>query len=145
MGIETVVLLLEQSCLDDLLALKWGELYAGMEKGKFRKSRPNADERLNRLFDIDCEAELLDWMDSVESEKEMNVKTSLKKINNGAEGLLKLMEWASPGQWTSWEARTYLYLDVALDREIANRAEQFGLSVPLNQVLASLIEACHPV
>jgi len=126
MGIETVVLLLEQSCLDDLLALTWGELYTGMEKGKFRKSRPNADDRLNRLFDIDCEAEILDWMDSVESEKEMNVKSSLKKIKNGAEGLLKLMEWASPGQWTSWEARTYLYLDVALDREIANRDDLYS-------------------
>lgn len=33
----------------------------------------------------------------------------------------------------------------SLNREIANRAEQFGLNVPLNQVLASLIEACHPV
>ena len=33
----------------------------------------------------------------------------------------------------------------SLNREIANRAEQFGLSVPLNQVLASLIEACHPL
>ncbi|HJM55515.1 MAG TPA: 2-dehydropantoate 2-reductase [Poseidonia sp.] len=33
----------------------------------------------------------------------------------------------------------------SLNREIANRAEQHGLSVPLNQVLASLIEACHPL
>ena len=54
MGIETVVLLLEQSCLDDLLSLTWGELYQGMEKGNFRQSRPEVDERLNRLFDIDC-------------------------------------------------------------------------------------------
>ena len=33
----------------------------------------------------------------------------------------------------------------SLNREIANRAEQHGLSVPLNEVLASLIEACHPL
>lgn len=32
----------------------------------------------------------------------------------------------------------------SLNREIANRAEQHGLSVPLNEVLSSLIEACHP-
>ena len=81
MGIETVVLLLEQSCLDDLLALTWDELYNGMEKGKFRQSRPQSDERLNRLFDIDCEAEILDWMDSVESEPSVNVKSSLQNIN----------------------------------------------------------------
>ena len=81
MGIETVVLLLEQSCLDDLLALTWDELYNGMEKGKFRQSRPEGDERLNRLFDIDCEAEILDWMDSVESEPGVNVKLSLQNLN----------------------------------------------------------------
>jgi len=137
MGIETVVLLLEQSCLDDLLALTWDELYNGMEKGKFRQSRPEGDERLNRLFDIDCEAEILDWMDSVESEPGVNVKLSLQNLNNGSEGLLKLMEWASPGQWTSWEARTYLYLDVALSREIANRDDLYSHST-WNQMIESL-------
>ena len=137
MGIETVVLLLEQSCLDDLLALTWDELYNGMEKGKFRQSRPEGDERLNRLFDIDCEAEILDWMDSVESEPGVNVKFSLQNLNNGSEGLLKLMEWASPGQWTSWEARTYLYLDVALSREIANRDDLYSHST-WNQMIESL-------
>ena len=32
----------------------------------------------------------------------------------------------------------------ALNRAIVERAEQHGLSVPINQMLASLIEACHP-
>lgn len=137
MGIETVVLLLEQSCLDDLLSLTWDDLYQGMEKGNFRQSRPEVDERLNRLFDIDCEAEILDWMDSVESEPSVNVKSSLQNINNGSEGLLKLMEWASPGQWTSWEARTYLYLDVALNREIVNRDDLYSHST-WNQMIESL-------
>jgi len=137
MGIETVVLLLEQSCLDDLLALTWDELYNGMEKGEFRQSRPDGDKRLNRLFDIDCEAEILDWMDSVESQSDVNVKLSLQNLNNGSEGLLKLMQWASPGQWDSWEARTYLYLDVALSREIANRDDLYSHST-WNQMIESL-------
>ena len=98
MGIESIVLLVEQSCLNSLLELTWGQLYSGMEKGNFRESRPMADNRLGRLFDIDCEAEILDWMDLVECEPETNVKSSLQNIKDGSEGLLKLMQWASPGQ-----------------------------------------------
>ena len=137
MGIESVVLLLDQSCLNSLLEITWSQLYTGMEKGYFRDSRPDADNRLNRLFDIDCEAELLDWMDSVECESDMNVKLTLNKITNGSEGLLKLMQWASPGQWESWEARTYLYLDVALNREIANRDDLYSHST-WNDIFESL-------
>jgi len=137
MGIESVVLLLDQSCLNSLLEITWSQLYTGMEKGHFRDSRPDADNRLNRLFDIDCEAELLDWMDSVECEYDMNVKLTLNKITNGSEGLLKLMQWASPGQWESWEARTYLYLDVALNREIANRDDLYSHST-WNDIFESL-------
>ena len=108
-----------------------------MEKGNFRESRPMADNRLGRLFDIDCEAEILDWMDLVECEPETNVKSSLQNIKDGSEGLLKLMQWASPGQWESWEARTYLYLDVALGREIANRDDLYSQST-WNEITESL-------
>jgi hypothetical protein len=108
-----------------------------MEKGNFRESRPMADNRLGRLFDIDCEAEILDWMDLVECEPETNVKSSLQNIKDGSEGLLKLMQWASPGQWESWEARTYLYLDVALGRDIANRDDLYSQST-WNEITESL-------
>lgn len=137
MGIESVVLLVEQTCLNSLLATTWSQLYNGMEKGEFRDTRPEADNRLNRLFDIDCEAELLDWMDLVNCDPNMNVKSALRDISNGAEGLLKLMQWASPGQWNSWEARTYLYLDVALEREIANRDDLYSHAT-WNDIIDSL-------
>jgi hypothetical protein len=137
MGIETVVLLVEQACLNSLLNLTWEELYNGMGRGDFRESRPLVDNRLNRLFDIDCEAELLDWMDSVTVERDCNVKQSLSSISQGSEGLLKLMQWSSPGQWESWEARTYLYLDVAMEREIINRADLYSNST-WNELLISL-------
>ncbi len=128
MGIETVVLLVDQSCLNSLLEMTWNELYTGMEKGSFRNSRPTVDDKLNRLFDIDCEAELLDWMDSVDVSPNSNVKSALQNIPQGDEGVLKLMQWSSPGEWSSWEARTYLYLDVALDREISNRQDLYAQS-----------------
>ena len=128
MGIETVVLLVDQLCLNSLLKMSWKELYTGMEKGSFRQSRPAGDDKLNRLFDIDCEAEILDWMDNVEVSPDSNVKTALQEISQGDEGVLKLMQWASPGEWSSWEARTYLYLDVALDREIVNQQDLYSHS-----------------
>ncbi|RPG72592.1 MAG: hypothetical protein CBE08_006260 [Euryarchaeota archaeon TMED248] len=128
MGIETVVLLVDQLCLNSLLKMSWKELYTGMEKGSFRQSRPAGDDKLNRLFDIDCEAEILDWMDNVEVSPDSNVKTALQEISGGDEGVLKLMQWASPGEWSSWEARTYLYLDVALDREIVNQQDLYSHS-----------------
>ena len=128
MGIETVVLLVEHAGLNNLLELTWSELYTGMEKGSFRQSRPEGDNRLNRLFDIDCEAEILDWMDSVEANSDDKVKKSLQSNIQGSEGLLKLMQWASLGQWESWEARTYLYLDVALNREVINRDDLYSSS-----------------
>ncbi len=128
MGIETVVLLVDQLCLNSLLKMSWKELYTGMEKGSFRQSRPAGDDKLNRLFDIDCEAEMLDWMDNVEVSPDSNVKTALQEISGGDEGVLKLMQWASPGEWSSWEARTYLYLDVALDREIVNQQDLYSHS-----------------
>ncbi len=128
MGIETVVLLVDQLCLNSLLKMSWKELYTGMEKGSFRQSRPAGDDKLNRLFDIDCEAEMLDWMDNVDVSPDSNVKTALQEISEGDEGVLKLMQWASPGEWSSWEARTYLYLDVALDREIVNQQDLYSHS-----------------
>ena len=76
-------------------------------------------------------------MDLVECEPEKNVKSSLQNIKDGSEGLLKLMQWASPGQWESWEARTYLYLDVALGREIANRDDLYSQST-WNAIIQSL-------
>ena len=137
MGIETVLLLVEQESLETILQMPWNDVYQGMESGSFRNSRPKKSDRLSRLFDIDCEAEILDWMDLVECEPETNVKSSLQNIKDGSEGLLKLMQWASPGQWESWEARTYLYLDVALGRDIANRDDLYSQST-WNEITESL-------
>ena len=36
------------------------------------------------------------------------------------------MQYASPGSWECWEARTYLYLDVALGREITDRNDLYS-------------------
>ncbi len=118
MGIELVVLLVDVPSLESILKIPWDELYRGMEKASFRSMRPDPDIRLNRDFSIDCEAELLDWMDSIGNRKGMITHEVLNDIEDGATGLLHLMKWSSPGSWEVWEGRAFLYLDVALQRTI---------------------------
>ena len=118
MGIELVLLLVAVPSIEKMLQIPWNELYAGMEKGQFRSLRPEPDQRLNRDFSIDGEAELLDWMDSIGSVEHSSTLDVLSSIDQGPTGLLHLMNWSSPGSWEVWEGRAFLYLDVALQRSI---------------------------
>lgn len=128
MGIELVLLLVDQTSLELLLQKPWNELYNGMEGGVFRDERPSSDHRLKRSFDIDCEAELLDWMDSTKKKSDEPVVQVLKELDDGCEGLLHLMNWASPGSWEVWEGRAFLYLDVALNRVIESSEDLYSES-----------------
>ncbi|HIF90452.1 MAG TPA: hypothetical protein EYQ58_02735 [Candidatus Poseidoniales archaeon] len=122
MGIEMVLLLVEIPCLEKLLSLSWQDLYSGLEKGKLRETRPAQDEQLKSIFAIDAEAEILDWMDETAKEQTVELtqtmKSNLQTIINGEEGLLKIMHWASPGAWEVWEARAFLYLEMALGESV---------------------------
>ena len=125
MGIETVLLLVEQQSLESILKMPWNDVYQGMESGSLRVYRPEKSVRLARLFDIDCEAEILDWMEVIGA-KNGSVREVLQNLDNGEEGLLLLMNYMSLGHWECWEARTYLYLDVALDRVIESRNDLYS-------------------
>lgn len=125
MGIETVLLLVEQQSLESILEMPWNDVYQGMESGTFRDFRPKKSDRLSRLFDIDCEAEILDWMEIVGA-KDGSMREVLQNLTKGEEGLLLLMNYMSLGHWECWEARTYLYLDVALDRVIESRNDLYS-------------------
>lgn len=126
MGIELVLLLVDKPSLEALLQTSWKELYHGMEKGTFRENRPPGDSKLKRSFDIDSEAEILDWMDSVTVDLEGTVLEVLKRVDDGDEGLLHLMKWSSPGAWEVWEGRAFLYLDVALERVVQSSEDLYA-------------------
>ena len=127
MGIETVLLIVNEKSLDEILDTAWNEVYRLMSKAKLRHLRPPKLPRLNRTFDIDCEAEILDWMETVGA-MDGSVREVLLEIENGEEGLLQFMQFASPGNWECWEARSYLYLDVALDRKIEDRNDLYSMA-----------------
>lgn len=98
MGLELVLLLVDEPALTGLLDRSWGELYTGMEKGAFRSMRPEGDVRLKRSFDIDAEAELLDWMDSCSVDAETRLVDAFSSMRDGEEGLLHLMKYAKIGR-----------------------------------------------
>ena len=117
MGLDMIGLLVHTPTLEMLLSQPWSELKRSMESGALRQHRPAQDELLTTTFAIDAEADLLDWMDEHSVDSKDATHAVLKEMEDGAEGLLYLMQWASPGQWEVWEGRAFLYLEAALGRE----------------------------
>ena len=98
-------------------------LAASISKGDFRDRRPDEIPSLERAFDIDAEAEFLDWYDAQPVDwTENGFLADLSQLNHeaAAEGLRYLTELASPGSFRCWEGRAMLYLDVLLGRSIAD-------------------------
>ncbi len=128
MGLEIIVLLVDVSRLKLTLNLAWNTLYQGLEKRTMRNTRPVQDSRLKILFDIDAEAELLDWMDAQpwSKDEDKSFLQLLEESTDGEKGLLLAMKWASPGAWEVWEGRAYLYLDVALNTVIDGEDILYG-------------------
>ena len=121
MGLELVLLLVDRPRLATLLEHTWEDVDAAMEAGGLRNSRSTADARLVRPFDIDAEAEWLDWSETqTDVNRSLPVLEGLAACEEGEEGLLHLMQWCSPGAWEVWEGRAFLYFDVLLGREVAH-------------------------
>ena len=118
-------LLVHGPTLETLKNLTWSELMEGMNSGSFRDIRPEQDSQLVNSFAIDAEAELLDWMDEQKVDETLSTREALTSCPDGEEGLLLLMKWASPGQWEVWEGRAFLYLEVALNREVEDIHELY--------------------
>ena len=131
MGLEMIGLLVHAPTLDALLDHEWSALNAAMEAGSLRDQRPEQDDVLTTTFAIDAEADWLDWVDEqrISASPQQRVGEVLAEADEGEEGLLHLMRWASPGQWEVWEGRAFLYLEAALGREAKDIHELYMESV----------------
>jgi hypothetical protein len=129
MGLEMIGLLIHAPTLEALLDHEWSALNAAMEGGSLRDQRPEQDDVLMTTFAIDAEADWLDWVDAHPVEPNRSVRETLASVDEGAEGLLHLMRWASPGQWEVWEGRAFLYLEAALGREADDIHELYTQAV----------------
>ena len=94
MGLEIVVLLVDVPSLRHLTGMPWNELYSGLEQRTLRSNRPQQDGRLKVNFDIDAEAELLDWMDTQNREANDSAPfwSCLQDSSDGENGLLLAMK-----------------------------------------------------
>ena len=139
MAIEMQLHLLDEAALDKLLNMDWDELTEGLEKGTLRDIRPSEDKRLQRAFDIDCEAEILDIMSKIKSK---GVVKEVLKENRSHDLLLNLMQYASPGYWEAWEGRCFIYLENAIGRVIGDVDEMYlsGIWHEVREGLAQMTE-----
>ena len=126
MGIEMRLHLVDGEALSNLLEMDWNKLISQMNNSSLRDSRPTADAKLSRDFDIDCEAEFLDLADHISGQGTVREVLS---TNNAHDALLKLVEWSSVGHWEAWEGRCFLYLENAIGREISNVEEMYSSDI----------------
>lgn len=95
------------------------DLHKQMQDKSARKSRPETADFLDRSFDVDVEAEILDWIEEydITNEGESVLLTASKRMADGsdiegiASGIWLLAEWASLGTWRCIEGRGFLYLE----------------------------------
>jgi len=125
MGLEMLVFAVHQPSLETLLNMKWSSVYDGMTTGALRALRPEQDPQLTTLFNIDIEAEILDWMDRQHPQVDGPLSDILPTITEGDEGLLWLMKWSSFGAWEVWEARSFLYLESVLGRTVESLSAMY--------------------
>jgi hypothetical protein len=123
MGIEMRLHLVDGEVLKNLLEMDWNHFVSQMNNSSLRSSRPTADTKLSRDFDIDCEAEFLDLADHISGQGSVR---EVMSTNNAHDALLKLVEWSSVGHWEAWEGRCFLYIENAIGRELGNVEEMYS-------------------
>ena len=63
-SVDLVARLVDTAVFRGLCSVPGDQLAAAVSKGEFRKRRPDEIPSLDRAFDIDAEAEFLDWYDA---------------------------------------------------------------------------------
>jgi hypothetical protein len=140
MGIDMRLHLVDGDALLNVLKMEWSTLISKIEDLSIRKLRPTLDPKLNRDFDIDCEAEFLDLTESISG---TGTVQKVLSDHSGHDALLKLIEWSSIGYWEAWEGRCFIYLENAIGRKISNVEEMYYSSVwsELRNSLSSIGES----
>mgnify|MGYP001418315237 CR=1 FL=1 len=108
--VDVILYLVDRGLLDELMIMSVGEISSAMEAASLRGSRPEADPRFHRDFDIDLEGEVLELIDESE---ELDAVGSLaeKESDSAMELSLLLARWCSTAQWKCWDARLFLYVE----------------------------------
>ncbi len=129
MGIDMVLNLVVREGLRELLQMQVSDLISALESNSL--PRVAADSRLERPFDIDVSAELLDWFDDNEVDKDTSLHSSLQGIplSDACDCLLLCAQWASLGHWEVWEGRSFIYLETLIQRNVDDVNELYSSQV----------------
>tara|TARA_B100000959_G_scaffold270774_1_gene318072 strand:+ start:1780 stop:2454 length:675 start_codon:yes stop_codon:yes gene_type:complete len=122
---------------DRLSSMSMGEISSGMGEQSLRGSRPLADPRFQRDFDVDLEGDFLELIDSY-SDWDLTQPPSAQTQLSSEIGLI-LAKWCSYARWSCWEARLFLYVEPMLLRKVES-AEDFTRPEVWDEFSAKLSE-----
>ena len=117
--VDVMLYLVNRAGLNDIMSMTVGEIHTSMEDSSLRKSRPDADSRFHRDFDIDLEGEVLELIDG-SADLERGEKISQSTGDSSMELRLLLAKWCSSAQWRCWDARLFLYVEPILDGPVTD-------------------------
>ena len=134
--VDVMLHLVDRGLLDGIISMTVGEISSGMEESSLRNSRPVADPRFHRDFDVDLEGEVLELIDA-SSDLGRAVKLSHATSDASMELRLLLAKWCSSAQWRCWDARLFLYVEPILDDPVSD-SDDFLLPRVWNQFSEAL-------
>ena len=115
--VDVILHLVDRVLLDQLMGMRVADISSAMEGESLRESRPEADARFHRDFDVDLEGEILELIDG---SSELSAGRFLSEgSSDDAIGLrLLLAKWCSSAEWRCWDARLFLYVEPMLDESV---------------------------
>ena len=117
--VDVLLHLVDRGLLEEIMSMTVGDISSAMEGSSLRASRPEADPRFHRDFDVDLEGEVLELIDrSVDLGR--GVQLSQATGDASMELRLLLAKWCSSAQWRCWEARLFLYVEPMLEGPVAD-------------------------
>jgi len=117
--VDVMLHLVDRGMLDEIMSMTVGDISSAMEGSSLRSSRPEADPRFHRDFDVDLEGEVLELIDG---SADIGGVEQLSQATDDASMELRLLlaKWCSSAQWRCWEARLFLYVEPMLEGPVAD-------------------------
>lgn len=115
--VDVMLHLVDRGLLDEIMSMKVEDISSAMEGSSLRASRPEADPRFHRDFDVDLEGEVLELIDG---SADIGGVEQLSQATDDASMELRLLlaKWCSSAQWRCWEARLFLYVEPMLESPV---------------------------
>jgi len=117
--VDVLLHLVDRGLLEEIMSMTVGDISSAMEGSSLRASRPEADPRFHRDFDVDLEGEVLELIDR---SVDLGEGVQLSQATGDASMDLRLLlaKWCSSAQWRCWEARLFLYVEPMLEGPVAD-------------------------